>query len=136
MKQLIRETLQQASQESPALPFTTLVERLRSQGVAVTEDVLVRVLSEPDCGARLVDPWTGPQRALRDYLGAERGRAGPWVILEAGGEDDPPDPDAPAPLRIRRALLQLGCSLDVRSPRDVARWVALVEEASRLPRAA
>lgn len=135
MKHLIRETLQQASQESPALPFSVLVARLRAQGAAVTEGVLARLLSEPGSGARLVDPWRGPHRALRSYLPGIPGEDGLWVVLEADEEEDP-EPDPPCAARLRSALLRLGAELDTRSPGDVARWIALVEEARRLPRAA
>lgn len=135
MKHLIRETLQQASHEGPALPFSALVDRLRAQGAAVTESVLVRLLSEPGSGVRLLDPWKGPQEALRSYLSTSDGEMGPWVILEEE-EEDPPDPETPGPVRLRRSLLRLGTELDPRSPGDVARWMALVEEARRLPRAA
>ncbi|UCC26115.1 MAG: hypothetical protein JSU98_03225 [Gemmatimonadales bacterium] len=136
MRQLIRETLHQASHESPAIPFVTLVERLRSQGAAVTDEILARILSEPGSGARIVDPWLGLQHALRSYLGDDRSRPGPWVILDPDDGEDPPDPHTPAPVQLRRALIELGRHLDVRSSRDVARWIGLVEEASRLPRAA
>jgi len=135
MKDLIRETLQQASREAPAIPLSTLVTRLRARGAAVTEAVLVRALEAPDSGARLVDPWRGPHAPLRLLLPEGGGELGPWVVLaEADGED--PDPDAPVPTSVRRTLLRLGRSLDARSPGDLARWMALVQEARRLPRAA
>lgn len=131
---LIRETLRQASRESTAIPFSDLVARLRAAGTPVTETILMRDLGIPGSGVRVVDPWDGPQSSLRPLLGAPREGVDPWIFLE--DDDDPPDPDSPAPAMLRRSLVLLGETLDRRSPRDVARWVAMVEEARRLPRAA
>lgn len=135
MKNLIRETLQQVSHEGPAVPFSTLVSRLRSQGSAVTEAVLVRTLEAPDSGARMVDPWCGPQGHLRSLLQDVAPDAGPWVVFaDENGDDRDPDPAGPACMR--RTLLRLGQAVDARSHRDMARWMALVEEARRLRPAA
>lgn len=133
---LIRETLRQASGECTAIPFSDLVTRLRKRGAVVTEAALLRDLGSPGSGVRMLDPWAGPQRSLRPLLGFPADGADPWVFLEDDNGDEPPDPDSPAPLMLRRALLRLGESLDRRSPGDLARWVAMVEEARRLPRAA
>jgi hypothetical protein len=131
---LIRETLRQASEERTAIPFSDLVERLRARGTPVTEAILMRDLGTPGSGVRVVDPWEGPQRSLRPLFGAPGEGVDPWIFLD--DDEDPPDPDSPAPAMLRRSLVRLGRTLDRRSPRDIARWVAMVEEASRLPRAA
>lgn len=135
MKDVIRETLRQAAAEGPALPFADLVARLRARGAAVTETVLVRVLETPGSGARIVDPWGGPHGPLRALLPGTGGNGGLWVILEEEGTDDP-GPGGAGAAALERSLLRLGRTLDARSPGDMARWMALVEEARRLPRAA
>ncbi|HSG50387.1 MAG TPA: hypothetical protein VLA43_21345 [Longimicrobiales bacterium] len=135
MKNIIRETLLQVSHEGPAVPFSTLVSRLRSQGAAVTETVLARALEAPDSGARMVDPWCGPQAHLRSLVPHAAPDAGPWIIF-ADHEGDDRDPDPAGPACLRRSLLRLGQALDARSPRDMARWMALLEEARRLRPAA
>lgn len=135
MENLIRETLHQVSRETPAIPLSTLVARIRAQGAAVTEAALVRALEAPDSGARIVDPWRGPHAPLRLLLPEGLAQTGPWVVLATEDGEDP-DPDTPFPASVRRALLCLGRTLDTRSPGDLARWMALVQEARRLPRAA
>lgn len=154
----LKEILTAAGEESPALPFPVLVRRLRRRGAAVNERVLRRTLDREDSGVRLLDPWPGPLAHLRGFLegpaerGAERGAEGRaagadlneprrgsahrlWV-LTGPGDDDPPDPGAPAARRVRETVRYLGHHLDARSPGDVARWVSLVREAEQLPRAA
>lgn len=135
MTDVIREALRQAAAEGPAIPFADLVARLRARGTAVTEAVLARALEAPGSGVRLVDPWGGPHGALRGLLTDPGDAGGLWIILD-GGRDDDPGPGAPGAAGLARSLLRLGRSLDVRSPGDMARWMALVEEARRLPRAA
>lgn len=135
MKNLIRETLLQVSQEGPAVPLSALLSRLRAQGAAVTETSLLRALEAPDSGARMVDPWSGPQAHLRPLLPHAAPDAGPWIVFAEEDGDDP-DPDPAGPACLRRSLLRLGQAMDTRSPRDLARWMALLEEARRLRPAA
>ena len=135
MTDVIQEALRQLSLEGPAIPFCELVDRLRARGTAVTESVLARALEAPCSGARLVDPWGGSHAHLRELLPQAARGGGLWVILP-GCHDDEPDPDGPAGLALDRSILRLGRALDVRSPGDLARWMALLQEARRLPRAA
>jgi hypothetical protein len=135
MTDVIQEALRQLAREGPAIPFRELVDRLRARGTAVTESVLARALEAPDSGARLVDPWGGHHAHLRELLPEEVRGSGLWVILP-GGEGNDPDPDPPAGAALDRSILRLGRALDARSPGDLARWMALLQEARRLPRAA
>lgn len=139
MREHIHHLLGRLGQEGAAVPFSTVVEHLRREGTVVTEGILARTLAAPGSGVRLLDPWTGPHATLRPFLAHVTGAApGPWIIPGRGtdGEDPEPDPENPGPARMRRSLRRLGSTLDPRSPGDVARWMALVEEARRLPRAA
>lgn len=135
MSHLIREALRRATRQDPAIPFATLVTRLRAEGAAVTEGVLARSLEAPGSGARLLDPWCGPHSALRGLVTGDGASQGPWVVVDGSGDEDP-EPDPPGPAAVRRSILRLGRDLDARSARDLARWMALVAEARALPRAA
>lgn len=176
----VKEALREVAHEGPAIPFRTLVRRLRARGMAVNEPVLRRMLEREDSGVRLLEPWSGPHGELIRYLetpgrpmvrepspaverpaghpesgvreggGVGEGRPGgdgirdgcghrvreTWIVPVADDDDEPPDPAAPCALRIRWILRYLGGRLDARSPADVSRWVAMVEEAGRLPWAA
>lgn len=114
--------------EGVALPFATVVLRLRRRGAAVTEEVLERRLRAPGSGARVLDPWRGPHASLCSLLSPEFGSGvrGLWVVPEAEPE---PETRSGGTERLRRALRLLAHGLDERSPRDVSRWIALVQEA-------
>ncbi|MDT8340833.1 MAG: hypothetical protein RQ751_04905 [Longimicrobiales bacterium] len=140
MKNVVRETLRELSHESPAVPLAVLVARLRARGTPVTEAVLLRTLEQRESGAHLVDPWQGPLSSLGPVLAGEGAAPGPWVVLDEDDDEDDPDPDPSAPAALRRilsrSLRRLGRTVDTRSPGDLARWMAMVEEARRLPPAA
>ncbi len=142
MIHLVREALLESAYGTSARPFSVLVQRLRSQGAPITESVLARTLRAPDSGVRLVRPWSGEMAPLRDFFprdetaSDEDANQEVWVVLSEMNGDDPPDPDTPAGLCLRRTLSHLGTTLDQDSPGDVARWLAMVEEARRLRRAA
>jgi hypothetical protein len=105
-------------------------------GTAVTEGVLETRLRAEDSGVRLLDPWRGPQTALRGMISDTEGAAGLWVVAEDDRDDPPETPGSTGAPGLLRALRCLGRGLDERSPRDVARWIGLVEEARRLRRPA
>lgn len=138
MHDAVQSILRHVREEGVALPFSTLVLRMRQRGAVVNEGVLERRLRADDSGVRLLDPWRGPHEALRrmtDYS-TEVGAAGLWIVPE---EDPVGGSGAPRPrgsTTLLRALRALGRDLDERSPRDVARWMALVEEARQLRRRA
>ena len=139
MLEMVRDTLERSCYGAPALPFPVLVTRLRAQGAAVTESVLLRRLAAPDSGIRVVDPWQGRNGHLRPYVeavGTPAVSALPshWVALtESSGTGDPEEPVVRS---LRRSLRRLTAVLDDGSPTEVARWAALLEEARRLPRPA
>ena len=135
MRDAAQPVLREILDEGVALPFSTVVLRLRQRGVALTEVILERRLRSADSGVRVLDPWRGPQAALSPLIAAEAGTgaSGLWVI---------PMQDASVPsgqsgtYPLRRSLRCLGHALDERSPRDVARWISLVQEARQLQRRA
>jgi hypothetical protein len=140
MNEPLEEVLQEIRARGVAVPFAIVVAGLRRRGAAVTEPVLERALRSVGSDVRVLDPWIGPQSALRPLL-ADEGEGGPWVVplgsganaLGSGASAAHPVPDA---RRLHQALRCLARDLDERSPGDVARWVALVQEARRYPQAA
>ena len=131
MHDAVQLILREVLREGVASPFADLVLRLRDRGVAVTEGVLERRLRAEGSGFRLLDPWRGPQGVLRTLL--PPGADGPstlWVVPDGPTEEEPGAPGGDS--GVERALRCLGRAVDERSPRDVARWMALVEEARRL----
>jgi hypothetical protein len=123
--------LREILSEGEALPFSAVVLRLRRRGTAVTEEVLERRLRAPGSGARVLNPWRGPHASLCGLLSqeSELGEAGLWVVPEAEvvtGERSVGNEE------LSRALGLLARRLDERSPRDVSRWIALVQEARAL----
>lgn len=118
----------------PALPLDRLVGLLRDRGVAVTPALLVRQLSDGRTRAKLIDPWCGPQRDLLAELVPEGYSRGPWVVPDP--DDPPPDPPPPARARLMADIRAVGRGVDDRSPRDLLRWMGLLEEWSEWDRAA
>lgn len=133
MHDAAQAVLREISSDGVAVPFSTVVQRLRRRGTPVTEAVLERRLRAPGSGVRLLDPWRGPQAALATFLsaGSETGAAGLWVVP---CEEPDPSPGAslPGAHGLTRSLRCLGRGLDERSSRDLARWIALVQEARHL----
>ena len=80
---------------------------------------------------RVLDPWRGPWRAT-----AGRGSDGPgldpWVVVVTDPDGSDP-PAGPAAIRLRESVRWLSRDVDVRSPREVSRWYAIVlaERAAR-----
>jgi hypothetical protein len=130
---VVREILH----DGVAVPFATVVQQLRRRGTPVTEAVLERELRAPGSGVRLLDPWRGPQAALAAFVSpeSETGAAGLWVV-----PCEEPECIRRESLHgaqgLSRTLRCLGRGLDQRSPRDLARWIALVQEARHLGRRA
>lgn len=155
MKNQILETLRRASWDTPAVPFRHLLAELRATGTAVTERSLREALQGASPAGRVLGPLDGSRREEAGSSRSRPGRPGQpsaagsppstsaalaglgrrWVVLHEDPDDDP-DPGAPPSSRLRRTLLFLGRTLDDRSPRDVARWLALVEEGNRYREAA
>ncbi len=135
MNDPLEQVLAEVRARGVAAPFTVVVAGLRRRGAAVTEPVLERVLRSTEADVRVLDPWIGPQSALRPLLeAAEGGGTGPWVV-PLGSEVDPALRASDSG-RLHEALRCLARGLDERSPGDVARWVGLVQEARRYSRAA
>lgn len=131
----LEQVLEEIRARGVAVPFTVVVATLRHRGAAVTEPVLERALRASDSDVRVLDPWIGPQSALRPLLDAvEDGGNGPWVVPLGPGVD--PAACSTDSGRLHEALRCLARALDERSPGDVARWVGLVQEARRYPEAA
>ena len=133
MNDAVQPILRDVLRQGVALPLETLVLRMRRRGAVVNEGLLERTLRAGGSGARVIDPWQGPHAALRFLLPSEAGAGsrGPWVV-----PDEAPDGMSEAggggPTGVCRVLRSLGRELDERSPRDIARWIGLVEEARRL----
>ena len=138
MHDTAQDILRHLLDEGVALPFATLVLRMRRRGAAVNEGVLERWLRADDSGVRLLNPWCGPHEALRRMTQgpANAEKAGLWVVPEESLAERSGRPRPHGPTTLLRALRCLGRDLDERSPRDVARWMALVEEARQLRRPA
>lgn len=137
MHDAAQPVLSEILREGVAVPFSTVVQRLRRRGTPVTEAVLERRLRAPGSGVRLLDPWRGPQAALVAFVSPdpEAGGAGLWVVPC----DEPAGPGGHTVdgfHDLSRSLRCLGRGLDHRSPRDVTRWIALVQEARQLGRRA
>jgi hypothetical protein len=133
MHDAAQAVLSEILSDGVAVPFSTVVRRLRQRGIPVTEAVLERRLRAPGSGVRLLDPWRGPQAALVAFLSpeSEAGGAGLWVVPC----DEPGHPRGEPAVGfhdLSRALRCLGRGLDQRSTRDVTRWIALVQEARQL----
>ena len=134
MNEPLEEVLEEIRARGVAVPFTAVVADLRRRGAAVTEPILERALRSAGTTVRVLDPWIGPQSALRPLLDAGESGSGAWVVpLGSGAAPAHPPTDAG---RLHEALRCLARALDERSPGDVARWVRLVQEARRYPKAA
>lgn len=138
-----------ARHPAPVLPFSEVGRLVRGSGVAVTDDILLRSLARDPARFRIVDPWKGPWRGLAPgrgdrtagtfdpsaaaaALGGDPSVApGPWVVPEPGPAPWSPRGNHVALRRLREGIVHLGWALDLRSPRDVARWCRLVLEAGR-----
>jgi len=124
------------SQDAPALRLTELVERVRADtGVRTLDPDRLRAVLEvrPD-RFRLLDPWRGPWRFVRDGGGpAHVGE--PWVVVvgdpgvQGGALPERPD----VARRLSASVRWLGARMDARSRPALARWHRMVvaERAAR-----
>jgi len=130
-----------AHDPAPALPLSRVRERLQADGVGIIGEMgtreVVRVLARYPDHLRLVEPWQGPWRALapsadelpvavREGLRAHGFSGETWFIPLAPPFGESPGP--PALRRLRDTLRHLGRSLDIESPRAVARWLSMMRE--------
>lgn len=126
------------SQSAPALRLTELVERVRADtGMRTLDADRLRSALElrPD-RFRLLDPWRGPWRFVREG-DSSTDVVEPWVVVVgdpgagAGAHAERPD----VARRLSASVRWLGMSVDERSRRALTRWHRMVV-AERAARAA
>jgi hypothetical protein len=126
----------------PALRLGELLRHVRAD----TRDLLLdgeRLLSalraRPD-RFRVLDPWRGPWRFIREPDSGDPPGLDPWVVVVT----DPADGDGdgvgmgvgrPSALRLRACVRWLARGVDGRSRCDVVRWSALAAAAAETHRA-
>jgi hypothetical protein len=114
----------------PALRLSELLAQVRAEtGTRTLEVPRLRAAleSHPD-RFRLLDPWRGPWRFVREGDGSDA-RTEPWVVLIGDpGDQGSGDPAAPESVedRLRASVRWLGATLDPTSPGTLARWHAMV----------
>jgi len=110
---------------APALRLSELLGHVRSDTGLRTLDAgrLRGVLETRPDRFRLLDPWRGPWRFVREGSTTGRG-SDPWVVVvgdpghEGGTEEGRPRPDR----RLSASVRWLAVSLDPTSGRTVSRW--------------
>jgi hypothetical protein len=121
---------------APALRLGDLLHHVRSETRDLTLDRerLLRLLrARPDI-FRILDPWRGPWRFIREPDTGSGHTLDPWVLTvsdPAGGDGA----GRPGVRKMRSCILWLAGGIDARSPRALARWSGLAlaaDEARRV----
>jgi hypothetical protein len=116
-------------QAAPALRLTELLEHVRAEtGVrTLAADRLRAALERHPDRFRLLDPWRGPWRFVRD--GPMPSHVGePWVVVvgdpgdQGGAQDTRPGVER----RLSASVRWLGTSVDAGSGRSLTRWHRMV----------
>jgi hypothetical protein len=112
---------------APALRLGELLCHVRSEtrDLSLNRERLLRGLrAHPDL-FRILDPWRGPWRFIREHdAWSSRTDLDPWVLTVS----DPAVGDGagrPAVRRMRSCVRWLATGIDARSPRALARWSRL-----------
>lgn len=112
---------------APALHLTELLHQVRSETRDLSLDaprLATALHGRPDL-FRVLDPWRGPWRFLRDPESTSRPpELDPWVVVVS----DPGNGDGegrPASHRLKASVRWLARDIDPRSGRALARWSAL-----------
>jgi hypothetical protein len=116
---------------APALHLSELLRQVRCETRDLSLDgprLQAGLLGRPDT-FRVLDPWRGPWRFLRDEEQAPRSPdLDPWVVVVS----DPADGDGvghPSTRRLQACVRWLARDVDPRSGRALARWSVLVMSA-------
>ena len=112
---------------APAMHLTDLLRQVRAEtgDLSLDADRLQTALhTRPDL-FRVLDPWRGPWRFLREPEPSARpAELDPWVVVVS----DPGDGDGagrPCMRRLRASVRWLAREVDPRSGRALARWSAM-----------
>jgi hypothetical protein len=113
---------------APALRLTDLLRELRAEARDLSLDserLLIALRARPDL-FRILDPWRGPWRFIREPAAGLSGPGlDPWIVVVS----DPAEQEGAGGAAARRLVAcvrWLARGVDGRSPRALARWSALV----------
>lgn len=114
---------------APALRLGELLSHVRSEtrDLSLNRERLLRGLRAHPSLFRILDPWRGPWRFIRERdAWSSRVDLDPWVLTvsdPADGEGD--GAGRPVIRRMRSCIRWLANGIDTRSPRALARWSRL-----------
>lgn len=123
---------------APALRLGDLLRQVRSdtRDLMLDAERLLGVLRAHPHRFRILDPWRGPWRFIREPgpSGASRTELDPWVVVVS----DPAEGDGaghPSARRMRACVRWLAAGVDTRSTRSLARWCRVASAADDARRA-